>query len=96
MDESEQVFFGTTVNISTGGVLINTKNNDLTVGDRLALKMMLPPESGLLEQGGRMSVYAQVKRVNSLIYPTENFNQIANTDTHSIALQFCNQPSYCY
>ena len=83
------IYTGNSVNVSSGGMLLEVNSRDLREGELLSVEMPMPPTEGLLEFGGRFATYARVIRVNS--------RPSADTDPktgpcRTIALEFCQSP----
>jgi hypothetical protein len=81
-----RIYTANTVDVSSGGMLMEMNTCDLDEGQLLSVDMSLPPTEGLLEFGGRFSTYARVLRVESC--------EDDHPDTHrrfgrQIALEFC-------
>ena len=86
---SSGVYSGSTVNVSSGGMLLEVNSGDLREGELLSVDMPVPPTEGLVEFGGRFAAYARVIRVDSrLIADTDPIAGSART----IALEFCQSP----
>ncbi len=82
-------YTASTVNVSSGGMLLEVNSGDLREGELLSVDMPVPPTEGLLEFGGRFAAYARVIRVNS--------RSSADSDpkagpARTIALEFCQSP----
>ena len=88
IDGGVSILIGETINVSTGGLLVEVGGEELSVGDTLSLRMTLPPSSGLMERGGRMNAHAQVLRVFHKENPQNNKYQ------RYVAMQFCGVPSF--
>ena len=78
---------GNTVNISPGGAYFRTKAETLKQGELLKIELSIPPKSGLLEFGGKMTGYANVLRTDEIC------DSITGDDPsksrYGVALQFC-------
>lgn len=83
------VYAANTVNVSSGGMLMEINSRSLRPGQLLSVEMSLPPTEGLLEFGGRFSTYARVLRVQE---HTPKNNRGYVTRTQQIALEFCQSP----
>ena len=86
---SPKAFAGTTVDVSTGGALIELDNAKLADGQLLSIEMTLPPTEGLLEYGGRFTSYARVSRVSQ---PKHVPSTRASSAIRKVALEFCKPP----
>ena len=84
-----QVFSGKTVNVSSGGMLIEVNRGRLTMGQLLSIDMSVPPTNGILEYGGRISSYARVIRVDGPI-PVRATSSASVIQ--SLAVEFCRPP----
>ena len=82
---SSKLISGKTVNVSPGGMLVETKSGDLKSGDLLSVEMSVPPTEGLLEFGGSFSGYARVVRSDEHNTANESPEKVA-------ALEFCDSP----
>ena len=83
-----EVSAGKTVNISTGGVYFHLSDCELCRDDLLNLELTVPPTEGLLELGGRVSMFARVLRV----HPPE---EISDSPTHhAVAARFLEYPKF--
>lgn len=81
--EGESIHRGNTLDVSTGGLLMETGSEDVdgfVAGDLVSVELEVPPTEGLLEFGGQISSYARVRR----IYP--------NQSSQRMALEFCRRP----
>ena len=84
----EQNCSGRTVNVSPGGLYFETAAEiAFDAGNLLKIELAIPPTSGELELGGRISVLGKVVRTSD----AKN-ESILNSDTHGIALEFCRSP----
>lgn len=92
LESGDCFFIGTTVNISTGGLLIKTSHDNVNVGDTVSLKMTVPPSSGLLEKGGRLTAHAKVKRIEKSDKPDLSHAEKTKDELTEIAMQFCDCP----
>jgi len=87
--EGGKVYTGRTVNVSSGGVLLEINGSGLSDGELLSIDMSVPPTEGLLEYGGRFSSYARVVRVGR----SHAGNPVgAGPMIETIALEFCESP----
>jgi len=85
--EEEQLFFGKTVNVSPGGLYLQTsaetfKADNIPKGTLFRVELTIPAEKGLLEFGGRISGFAKVLR-------TSNLHDTANPDKCGVGFEFC-------
>lgn len=89
---SEKSYLGTTVNVSTGGLLFMSNSEELTEGDLLMVELSVPPTAGLLEFGGRISSFARVLRSTDV---QASFTTSSSLPARrGIAVQFCQPPKY--
>ena len=79
---------GKTLNVSTGGMLIEINNHehDYRTDELLSIDMSVEPSEGMLEYGGKLSNHARVVRIH-----TASERDHKNPKTQ-IALQFCEPP----
>lgn len=78
--EEKRLHRGNTLDVSTGGLLMETNSDGFVAGDLVSVGLEVPPTEGLLAFGGQFSSFARVKRV----YP--------DTPAGCIALEFCRRP----
>ena len=84
---TEKSYTGHTVNVSPGGLYFETAADAFKPGDLLKVELSIPPTTGLLEFGGKISGFAKVLRTNN-----------AHTDAnlshgrYGVALEFCRFP----
>lgn len=83
---ASKLFSGNTVNVSTGGALIDFNSDGISQGELISLEMTLPPTEGLLEYGGKFTSYARVIREHK---PQK---KALNKNEKSLALEFCESP----
>ena len=84
-----KMFTGTTVDVSSGGALVDINSDGLKRGELVNIEMPIPPTKGLLEYGGRFSTYARVLRVHE---PKSGSASDSAAVVHTIALEFCESP----
>ena len=79
---------GKTLNVSTGGMLIEINNHehDYRTDELLSIDMNVEPSEGMLEYGGKLSNHARVARIH-----TTSGRGRKNPKTQ-IAVQFCEPP----
>ena len=83
-------FSGSTVDVSTGGMLVEMSEPGLNEGQLISVEMAVPPSTGLMEYGGRLSSYARVCRIDD-----ENVAQSEpESRSKAIALEFCDSPHF--
>ncbi len=83
------IYTGSTVNVSSGGMLLEVNSRDLREGELLSVEMPVPPTEGLLEFGGRFAAYARVIRVDSRL---DGDGGLDTGPVRRIALEFCQSP----
>ncbi len=83
------IYTASTVNVSSGGMLLELNSRDLREGELLSVEMPMPPTEGLLEFGGRFTAYARVIRVD--LQPDADVDRHAGP-VRRIALEFCQSP----
>lgn len=83
-----RLYSGTTVNVCSGGMLVEMNTDELEDGELLSVEVSVPPSEGLPGFGGSFSSYARVLRIGR--------NQSINNHSfiHSIAMEFCQCPKY--
>jgi hypothetical protein len=82
---SGKFYTGSTIDVSTGGMLLEVNEPGLDEGQLLSIEMAVPPTTGLAEHGGRFSSYARVCRV------LERRN---DSSAKAVALEFCDSPRF--
>ena len=85
---AEDTRSGKTLNVSTGGMLveINNHEHDYRADELLSIDMSVEPSEGMLEYGGELSNHARIARIQ-----TASGHGRKNSKTQ-IALQFCEPP----
>ena len=79
---------GRAINVSPGGLYFETAAEIMfDAGSLLKIELAIPPTSGELELGGRISVLGKVVRTC-----TAKTGSILNSDKHGVALEFCHSP----
>ena len=78
-------FAGKTIDVSTGGMLVEINDGKLNEGQLLSIEMDVPADSRLLENGNRFSGYARVCRTGI------ECSEELNGNARAIALEFCDQ-----
>lgn len=90
----EQLKIGSTINVSTGGLYFETSADTFEQGSLLKVHLTIPPKTGLLECGGKISGFAKVLRTE----PLDDLNQEevhAISGKQGVALEFCRPPKLC-
>ncbi len=82
----EQNCSGRTINVSPGGLYFETAAEIMfDTGNLLKIELAIPPTSGELELGGRISVLGKVVRTCAA-------KAESTSDKHGVALEFCHSP----
>ena len=88
---AHRFYDGHTINVSPDGLYFETATGIFEQGNLLKVELSIPPTSGLLEFGGRISGFARILRTD--------INSDADADStsgkHGIAVQFCRSPRLC-
>ncbi len=87
---SSRVMRAKTVNISTGGLLMESQGHDFEQGGLVDVSLQVPPTEGMLEFGGKIRGYAKVVRFSSQSGFEQSQGKSAKSS--SVALEFCNRP----
>ena len=85
----EQFYSGRTVNVSPGGLYFQTEADPFEPGNLLKVDLSVPPTSGLLEFGGRISAFGRVLRTDAIKEFTPGKSGCG------VALEFCRSPKLC-
>ena len=85
--DSQALCRGTTVNVSTGGLLMETGLDvpNISVGNLIDIEVQVPPTAGTLEYGGRIAGFAKVIRVSR----SKQGQSDSRSARQHIAMQFC-------
>lgn len=86
---SGKVYTGRTVDVSSGGALIDINTDGLREGELVNIEMPIPPTEGLLEYGGRFSSYGRVVRVGEARSGT---SADSAEIVRAVAFEFCESP----
>jgi hypothetical protein len=86
---ANKLYTGRTVDICSGGALIDINSDGLREGELVNVEMPIPPTKGLLEYGGRFSTYARILRVYD---PKNGISANSAAVVHPVALEFCESP----
>ena len=84
-----KLYTGTTVDVSSGGALIDINTDGFKQGELVNIEMPIPPTEGLLEYGGKFSSYGRVLRVHE---PKSGTAADRAAVVHTIAFEFCESP----
>lgn len=88
---SEQCCCGRTVNVSPGGLYFETTADMIfDTGNLLKVELSIPPTSGELEFGGRISALGRVVRTCSKCEAC--LGSLSNSNKHGVAVEFCRLP----
>lgn len=84
---------GYTVNVSPGGVYFKTTTDTFRAGNLLKVELLIPPKTGLLESGGRISGLGRILR----IHPTASSGTEPNQSSviSGVAVEFCKALKLC-
>ena len=83
----EEFQSGRTVNVSPGGLYFETAAEEFKSGNLLKVDLSIPPTSGQLEFGGRISGFARVLRIDSICGSSRSVN--SSSKGCGVALEFC-------
>lgn len=83
----EEFQSGRTINISPGGMYFEVTAGTFEPGTLLKVELSIPPTSGQLEFGGRISGFARVLRTDAIREFSPNTNSSSKGCT--VALEFC-------
>jgi hypothetical protein len=81
-----RAYTGSTIDVSSGGMLVEINDGRLNEGQLLSVEMSVPPTTGLLEYGGRFSSYARVCRTDI------DRSEFPDSNARAVALEFCDSP----
>ena len=84
---------GHTLNISTGGMLLETATEGLGKGSLINIELSVPPTNGLLEFGGKISGFARVLRVRPISF--NHTLELKIKPRYNVAVEFCHAPKLC-
>lgn len=90
---AELLHTGRTVNVSPGGLYFETATEMFELGNLLRVELSIPPTTGLLEFGGRISGLARVFRTCSICNSCTSAN--SRSGRYGVALEFCRSPKLC-
>lgn len=84
---------GDTLNVSTGGLLMETcqESVPMEIGHLVKVDLRIEPTDELFEMGGQMSGVARVTRILNTL--SESYTPI-QPEKNRIALQFCQRPTF--
>ena len=78
---------GRTINVSAGGFCFQTSSDGIKQGDLLNVEFSIPPTTGLLEYGGRISGFARVLRTEDVVRISSEVS--LSSGRFGIAAEFC-------
>jgi len=81
----EEFYTGRTVNVGPGGLYFETATGVFKPGNLLKVDLSIPPTTGLLEFGGRISGLVRVLR-------TCNIDDSLLSAKYGVAVEFCQSP----
>lgn len=81
-------YTGYTTDVSPGGLHFETSAGEFQPGDLLRLELSIPPTTGLLELGGKVTALARVLR-------TTNPSPSSAAAKCGVAAEFCHTPKLC-
>jgi len=82
-----------TTNISPGGMYFETPASAFRPGDLLRVELFVPPTTGVLESGGRLSGFVSVLRTLN-IGDAQGWIK-SSSRGYGVAVQFCQRPELC-
>ncbi|TFG50497.1 MAG: PilZ domain-containing protein [Candidatus Brocadiia bacterium] len=86
--QAEESYQGHTINVSPGGLFFEASQDVFDAGCMIRIKMLIPPTSGLLESGGKISASGRVLRALRI-------QSISGDDKYGVAVEFCRPPKLC-
>jgi hypothetical protein len=90
----EKLYTGSTENVSSGGLYFETTAGSFQSGNLLKVELAIPPTTGLLEFGGRISGFARVLRICSISDSDKKGGNL-HTAGYGVAVEFCRPPRLC-
>ena len=84
----EKCHTGRTLNASPNGLYFQTAAGEFKPGNLLNVELSIPPTTGLLEYGGRISGLARVLRIED-VHLTEGRSAL-----YGVAVEFCHSPKF--
>jgi len=87
---SQRWHSGCTMNVSPGGLYFQTPTGEFKPGNLLNVELSIPPTTGLLEYGGRISGLAQVLRADDIRQLQADVS--LSSGRYGVALEFCHPP----
>ena len=86
----EKCHTGRTINASPGGLYFQTPTGEFKPGNLLSVELSIPPTTGLLEYGGRISGLARVLRADDIRQLQADVS--LSSGRYGVALEFCHPP----
>ncbi len=81
------------MNVSPGGLYFETAVGTFKPGSMLEVELSIPPKTGILEFGGRISGFARVLRTDDIGVSPADTN--LSSASYGVALQFCRPLRLC-
>jgi len=95
----EKCHTGRTINASPGGLYFQTPTGEFKPGNLLSVELSIPPTTGLLEYGGRISGYARVLRADDIgsaeDRPARPHRLGLSSARYGVAAEFCHSLKLC-
>jgi hypothetical protein len=96
---TEKWHIGRMINVSSGGLYFQTATDAFKPGNLLSVELSIPPTTGLLEYGGRISGFARVLRADD-ISPAEDRpvrlrRGSLSSARYGVAAEFCHSLKLC-
>lgn len=88
--EPERLHTGRTVDVSPAGLYFQTPTGTFKPGNLLKVELSIPPTTGLLEFGGKISGLGKVLRTCSV--SDSHTDTDSDSDKYGVALEFCQAP----
>ena len=96
---SERWHSGCMMNVSPGGLYFQTDSGAFKPGNLLDVKLSIPPTTGLLEYGGRISGFARVLRADDIgsaeDRPARPHRLGLSSARYGVAAEFCHSLKLC-
>jgi len=87
---AESLHAGQTADVSPGGLFFKTATDNFKSGNLLRIELSIPPTSGELEFGGRISALGKVVRIYDINSHHEQKNR--HCERYGVAMEFCRFP----
>ena len=96
---AERWHIGRTMNVSPGGLYFQTDSGTFKPGSLVNVELLIPPTTGLLEYGGRISGYARVLRADDIgsaeDRPARPHRLGLSSARYGVAAEFCHSLKLC-